>query len=105
MRKREIYHPRIILHIQNFFLFYIITVFKITWAAANRAFIELMGSEGSKADKGMPAAWAAASKAAFEADAAAALEELDGLERDLGGGPPVRGEALEVSCRPLLSLQ
>ena len=56
-----------------------------------------MGSEGSKADKGIPAAWAAASKAAFEAEAAAALEELDGLERDLGGGPPVRGEALEIS--------
>jgi len=59
------------------------------WAAARRAFIELIGSEGSKAEAGIPAACAAASSCA--AEDAAAEEAEDGLERPtvplLGGRP------------------
>ena len=68
--------------------------------------MELMGSEGSSADKGMPAAWAAANKAAFDAEAAA-LEDEEGLDRLLGGATPVNGDALDalLSERPLLSPQ
>ena len=69
-----------------------------------------MGSEGSRADRGIPAAWAAAINAALEAEAAAeALEDEEGLDRDLGGGPPalgVRGDPRALrSGRPLLSPQ
>ena len=67
-----------------------------------------MGSDGSKELKGMPAAWAAASRAALEAEAAA-LDEEEGLDLDRGGAWTllVKGEALEGSwCpRPLLSPQ
>lgn len=63
-----------------------------------------MGSDGSKAESGIPAACAAASKAAFEA-VAAALEDDEGLDLDLGGGPPPpRGDPL-CCCPPLLSPQ
>ena len=58
--------------------------------------MELIGSEGSNADNGMPAACAAASKAAFEA-----LEDEEGLERDLGGCGAVNGDALASCCLPL----
>jgi hypothetical protein len=76
------------------------------WAAAKRAFMELMGSEGSSADKGMPAAWAAANKAAFDAEAAADDDD-EGLDRLLGGPTLVSGDALAcaLSERPLLSPQ
>jgi hypothetical protein len=65
-----------------------------------------MGSEGSSADKGIPAACAAANKAALLAEAAAptALEDEDGLDRLRGG--PVNGEARAVSAGlPLFSPQ
>jgi len=46
------------------------------WAAAMRAFMELMGSLGSKALRGIPASWAAAKSAVV-------LDEVveDGLDR------------------------
>lgn len=62
--------------------------------------MELMGSDGSKAESGIPAACAAANKAAFEA-----LEDEEGLERDLGGCGAVSGDALASCCLPLLSAQ
>ena len=49
-----------------------------TCAAANNAFIELMGSLGSSADAGIPAACAAASNAALFA--AVVAEDVDPLE-------------------------
>ena len=49
-----------------------------TCAAANNAFIELMGSLGSSADAGIPAACAAASSAALFA--AVVAEDVDPLE-------------------------
>ena len=59
--------------------------------------MELIGSDGSNELKGIPAACAAANKAALEAEAAA-LEELEGLDRLLGGACTlVKGEALEGS--------
>ena len=78
---------------------------KLTCAAASRAFIELMGSDGSSADKGIPAACAAANKAALLAEAAVALDDDDGRDLDLGG--PVNGEARAVSIAdlPLFSPQ
>ena len=64
-----------------------------------------MGSDGSSADKGIPAACAAANKAALLAEAAVALDEDEGRDLDLGG--PVSGEALEGSTPdlPLFSPQ
>lgn len=55
-----------------------------TCAAARSAFIELIGSLGSSAEAGIPAACAAAINAALFAAAAAdvAVDE-DGLDRDL----------------------
>ena len=60
-----------------------------------------MGSDGSSALKGMPAACAAASNAALLALALALELELGRL-LDLGGGPalPVGGPALPVTGLP-----
>ncbi len=64
---------------------------KFHTAAAKRALTELIGSEGSSADNGIPAAWAAAMIAALLAAAAAEDIVDEGCKRDFLGGA-VRGD-------------
>lgn len=65
---------------------YVVVFVKIQTAAARRALTELIGSEGSRAEMGIPAAWAAAMIAALLAAAAAEDIVDEGRDRDFLGG-------------------